>query len=47
VTLEALIPLDLSAGRYSESLGCGSVGFDFGHWVSPDRLIVEFLITWG
>jgi hypothetical protein len=46
VALEAFVPFDLSAARYSESLGRGSIGFDFRHWVSPDPLIAEF-ITWA
>jgi hypothetical protein len=33
VALEAFVPFDLSAGRDSESFGCGSIGFDFGHWL--------------
>lgn len=32
VALEAFVPFDLSASRDSESFGCGSIGFDFGHW---------------
>jgi hypothetical protein len=31
MALEAFVPFDLSAGRDSESFGCGSIGFDFGH----------------
>jgi hypothetical protein len=47
VALEAFVPFDLSAARDSESFGCGSIGFDFGHLVSPIVLIVELTITWG
>jgi hypothetical protein len=32
VALEAFVPFDFSAARDSESFGCGSIGFDFGHW---------------
>jgi hypothetical protein len=32
MALESFIPLDLPAPRDSESLGCGPVGFNFGHF---------------
>jgi hypothetical protein len=47
VALEAFVPFDLSAARDSESFGCGSIGFDFGHLVSPIVLIVELRLLGG
>ena len=32
VAFKPFVPLDLPAPRYSESLGCRPVGFNFGHF---------------